>query len=401
MLKMRPRTILAIVAIFVLSTCIDPYVPNLKGYDTLVVDGRITDANTSYTVKLSKTFRDQNTASALVSDATVMITDDSGKSTYLNIVNYGIYKTDSLEFRGIIGKTYVLRVQTRDGEVYESEPCLMRSVPEIDSIYFDKDQQLADNGTVNLKGLSIYLDTKEGVSNSYYRWDFVETWKYNIPIPKRYEYINKDFMPPVTNVQEVCWKNHKSDGVILGSVYSGQSLRIIRKPILFIASGETERLMLEYSILIRQSSISKNEYDFWDNINKVNDAGGDIFASQPFSVVSNIHNINNPKEKVLGYFQVSAVKEKRIFIPFSKILKLNLPYYHNDQCKRIEAMPESTMDIEDLYSMYCITSDYEFIEPYLNSQTGKLIGLVFARPECTTCGKTGINSKPDFWVDLK
>lgn len=398
---MRTKPIIAIVTIFALSTCIDPYVPNLKVYDTLlVVDGRITDANSSYTVRLSRTFQDQNTTPSLISDATVLITDDTGKSTYLNIVDYGIYKTDSLEFRGIIGKTYVLRIQTREGEVYESEPCLMRPVPDIDSIYFGKDQQMADNGTVNLEGLSIFLDTKEGVSNSYYRWDFDETWKFNIPIPKRYDYINMDNIPQVAKVLEVCWKNHKSDRVIIGSLYSGQSLRIIKKPIVFIPTGETDRLMLEYSILIRQSSISKNEYDFWNDISKVNDVGGDIFASQPFSVVSNIHNINNLKEKVLGYFQVSAVKEKRIFIPFNSILNLHLPYYHNDQCKRIEAMPEANMNLEGLYSMYCITSDYEFIEPYLNSETGRLIGLVFARPECTTCGITGTSSKPDFWIDM-
>jgi Domain of unknown function (DUF4249) len=398
---MRHKSIIAVVTILLLSTCIDPYVPNLHGFGTLlVVDARITDANTSNSVKLSRTFQDQNIGPSSVSGAAVIITDDAGNSTSLYGVGDGVYKTDSLGFRGMTGRSYVLHIYTPEGGVYESEPCLMRPVADIDSIYFGKDQQSGNNGTVSQDGLSIYLDTKEGAPNSYYRWDFDETWKYSIPLPKRFDFISRDNIPRVANVQDVCWKTHKSDGVIIGSVFSGQSLRIIRKPILFIATAETDRLMIEYSMLVRQYSISKNEYDFWDNIKKVNDAGGDIFASQPFSVVSNIHNIYNPNEMVLGYFQVSAVKEKRIFIPFNKIIKLHLPYYHNNDCQRMEAVPEAGMTLNDLYAMFCITSDYEFIEPLYDPETGRLIGLVFARPECTTCGSSGSLTKPGFWIDM-
>ncbi len=398
---MRHKSIIAVVTILLLSTCIDPYVPNLRGFGTLlVVDARVTDANTANTVKLSRTFQDQNTGPSSVSGAAVIITDDDGNSISLYGIGDGVYKTDSLGFRGMTGRSYVLHIYTPEGGVYESEPCLMRPVADIDSIYFGKDQQLANNGTMSQDGISIYLDSKEGAPDSYYRWDFDETWEYNIPLPKRFDYISSDNIPRVAKVQDVCWKKHKSDGVIIGSVSPGQSLRITRKPIFFIATAETDRLMLEYSMLIRQYSISRNEYNFWDNIKKVNDAGGDIFASQPFFVSSNIHNINNSDERVLGYFQVSAVKEKRIFIPFNKIVKLHLPYYHNDQCQKVEAFPEAGMTLDDLYTMYCITSDYEFIEPLYDPETFNLTGLEFARPECTTCGPTGTVTKPDFWIDM-
>ena len=89
--------------------------------------------------------------------------------------------------------------------------------------------------------------------------------------------------------------------------------QIKNEPILFIDSGKSDRLMLQYSILVKQYSISSREYDFWNNMKQVNESGGDIFAKQPFSVTSNIHNINNPKERVLGLFPgLSCEAEKKI-----------------------------------------------------------------------------------------
>ncbi len=397
---MRPKSVVTLLAVFALYTCIDPYAPKLKGYDSiLVVDGLITDANTSYTVKLSRTFQDINGSREAVSGAIVTIMDDAGTSHNLGEAGYGLYKTDSLEFRGIVGRTYTLHITTKEQDQYFSDPCLMQSVPDIDSIYFARDQELVNNGTESDEGIRIYLDSKPGDNNQYYRWSYEETWKFSIPVPKQFNYINKNTFLPV-HMQQYCWKNHSSDEVIIGSVYSGQAGSVRREPITFIGSNKSDRLMIEYSILIKQYSISKNEYDFWDNLSKVNETGSDIFASQPFPVISNIHNINNPAERVLGYFQVSAVKVKRTFIPFSKIVPLHIPFYHNDNCQRIEAIPEPQMTFDDLYSIFCITSGYVFIAPLYATDTGAIIGLVFARPECANCSLTGTDTIPDFWVDI-
>src|SRR5664280_2184374 len=332
MLKVRPKSIIAMVAVFTFCTCIDPYTPKLRGYDSLlVVDGLITDANTSYSVKLSRTFQVQNSTPAMVSDANVSITDNGGNNINLGNKGNGIYKTDSLDFTGMVGRTYTLHITTKEGNEYISDPCSMQSVPDIDSVYFAKDQELVNNGTQTQEGLSIYLDSKAGDNNQYYRWAYEETWK----------------------IKEFCWKNRKSDEILIYSNYSGQAGPIKKKPINFIASNQSDRLLIEYSILVKQYSVSKNEYDFWNNLKQVNESGGDIFASQPFPVISNIHNINNPKEQVLGYFQVSAVKHKRIYIPFSELLRLQLPFYHYDQCKRLVGVPTAFETWDDVYLEYC------------------------------------------------
>jgi Domain of unknown function (DUF4249) len=407
MLKMRPKFIIALVGFFTLCTCIDPYVPNLKGYQPLlVIDGLISDADASYTVRLSKTFQEQDGVQTSVTDATVFITDDAGNTSYLINKGNGSYKTDSLEFRGVVGRTYVLHVDDKGGNVYESDPCQMQPVNDIDSVYFEKDQEIVNNGTETQDGLRIFLDAKEGAENKYCRWAFEEVWKYKVPDPKRYNYINDTTIIPVGDVKEFCWKIRESDGILIHSNVSGLTNMIRKQPVLFIASDQSDRLTVEYSILVKQYSISKNEYDFWNDLSQINESGADIFAKLPFTISSNIHNINDSKERVLGYFQVSALREKRKFITFSEIVGLNLPFYHYP-CEIIQTDPNDypnprgpKFTWNQIYAMFSSTSDYYFIEPLYIPGTDKLLKLVFAKPECADCELTGTRTKPDFWVDM-
>ena len=398
------KSIITLIAIFTLCSCIEPYTPDLVGYESLlVVDGLITDENSTYTVKLSKTIQDQNAEPVVLSDATVYITDEIDNNSYLTAIGNGRYITDSLGFTGIAGKTYTLHIITSDGNEYESEPCPMNSVPEIDSIYFIRDQEFMNNGTEAQEGIRIILDSKAGENNNYYRWDFEETWKFRVPSPKRFNYLDEETFEPVATINEFCWKSKKSDQLVIHAVYSEQSEPILNIPIFFIPSDKSDRLMVQYSILIRQYSISKKEYFFWNNMKSVNESGNDIFATQPFPVISNIHNIKDSKERVLGYFQVSAVKQKRKNIPFSDIVRLKLPFFHNQLCERIEKSPSDflfPLTWDEIYEMYCISSDYIFVEPKYNSDNFELDKLVFARPECTDCEFLGTKIKPNFWFDL-
>jgi hypothetical protein len=406
-LKLGLRSFFILIAISTLCTCIDPFNPKLGGYmSLLVVDGLITDSNNSNTIRLSRTFQDANNGPLMISDATVYITDDNETSTYLINKGNGIYETDSIEFKGFPGRTYVLHIQT-DGVLYESDPCIMQSVPDIDSIYFEKEEELINNGTQSQKGIRIYLDSKGGDKNQFYRWSFDETWKFKVPYPKRFNFNMADSaITAVDNVKEFCWKTRKSGDILIYSNSSGQTLPIRKEPIFFIAADQSDRLLIQYSILVNQYSISKNEYDFWNNLNQVNENGADIFSKLPFTVVSNIKNVKNPKERVLGFFQVSAVKQKRKNITLSDIAGLNLPYFHYS-CERFvkdpsdypkgPGVPPTTW--AEIYSMWCVTSDYYFVEPQYSSGSN-ISKMVFAKPECANCELTGTSKKPDFWVDL-
>jgi hypothetical protein len=400
--------------ISLISSCIEPYSPKLNGYESLlVIDGLITNENSECTIRLSRTFQEQNSKPVMIPDATVSVEDDNGNISYLKNKGEGIYKTDINEFRGIVGRTYVLHILTRENEEYESDPCLMQSVPDIDSIYYARDQRLINNGSESEDGVGIYLDSKTD-NSQYYRWTYDETWKFRVPSPMKYEYVkgptpNAPLILPVADIKEFCWKNSQSDMILIRSLNDTPAEKIEKQPVTFIPTEKNDRLLLQYSILVKQYSISKNEYEFWNNLLEVNETGADIFARQPYAVISNIHNKKNPKEQVLGFFQVSAVSQKRKNIVYHDVASMGLHFY-SYPCQTLERSPADfetrcmcpPKTWDDVYWYMSIASDYTFIEPkYEGLGDSLLLKLVFTRPECANCELTGSHTEPDFWSEFK
>ena len=107
---------------------------------------------------------------------------------------------------------------------------------------------------------------------------------------------------------------------------------------------------------------------------------------------------------MLGYFQVSAMEQKRKFIDYNETLPLDLPNY-NYGCQRISKGPvdysfgfSPPPTFDDVYEMFMSKGIYTFIEPVLD-QSGDLFRLSFTTNECANCEKTGTSKKPDFWQD--
>jgi hypothetical protein len=390
---------------FSLFTCIDPYTPKLDKFQSLlVVDALLTDENASNYVRLSHTIKTVDMVPEMVSGAIVTISDDLGHTITLTEKSTGVYKTDSLSFRGETSRTYTLYIKTKEGVEYKSAPCFMYPQQDIDSIYFEKDQEIINGESQD--GIRIYLDSKGESDCKYYRWSYEEWWKLSVPDPQRYDYYNDSTIIPQEKPNQICWGNKKSDEIIIESTETGISNRFGKKPLLFVASEKSTRLLVQYFVKIRQYSISREEYKFWDQMNQINESGGDIFDKQPFQINSNVHNINKVNEQVLGYFQVSSVKSQSEYITKNDIKKLNLPLY-NFICERIEigpidyppdpvtGMPD--MSFDKIYNQFT-ASGYLFVEP-LFSDDRYLIRLAFNTPLCSDCTLQGNKSEPDFWVD--
>ena len=78
------KRIFAFLFLAVAASCIDPYIPNLKNYKSLLVaEGLISNENSSYKIKLSRTFSQINSDPEKITDANVYITDGDGIRTDL------------------------------------------------------------------------------------------------------------------------------------------------------------------------------------------------------------------------------------------------------------------------------------------------------------------------------
>jgi hypothetical protein len=410
MLKSGLKSVLLLLTVFIAFTCIDPYIPKLTGYKpVMVVEGLITNAGSSYSVRLSQSVQQMDSVPVKISDATVYVIDDNGTRADFTYRGNGVYGSDSLTFRGETGRSYQLHIKTSGGSEYVSDTCKMLPVPGIDTLYYGKDSRLTQNQTVTRLGLAVYLDSKPGASDKYFlRWDFKEIWKFKVPLPTKFAFLNDSTINPLpaSEVREFCWKNSGSSEILTGTVHSGGNARIEKKTVNFIAPELSDRISLRYSILVNQYSVSQKEYDYWNNLKEVSETEGDIFGSQPFAVMGNIRNADDPTEQVLGYFSVSSVDSKRLYINYLDIVPLGLPNFHYP-CKRTVVGPSDyhsnpwsdPMTFSDIYYMYMGTPGWAFVEPVYDEKTNLLTKLVFSATECASCTVTGTDSKPDFWID--
>ena len=402
------------------ASCIDPYVPNLKNYKSLlVVEGLITNENSSYKIKLDRTTSREDSDPEKVTDANVYIIDGNGIRTDLKNNGDGYYTTDSTSFRGIIGQKYTLQILTSDGEEYSSEECTMLPVAGIDTLYYEKGEEITGNLGESVTGLKIFLNSTDfSGMNQYFRWSYEEVWKFIVPNAQQNNYIfinDTTFsFPGVPFIKNVCYRKNLSGDIITSSNLSGETNIINKQLINFIDPLKSDRLTKEYSILVKQYSVSKKEYEFWNNLKKAGEAGGDIFASQPYTVISNIHNVNSPGEMVPGYFEVSAVSQKRIFITAREIDPLDLPHYQTE-CVEIAKSPQDyplsspPVSFNEIYHGYTDGNMYTFVKPILKPgvvaesrvYSRDILQLVFSTKKCAICELPDFSAKPDFWIDLE
>lgn len=404
--KRSQRIIFVLVISFSLVTCIDPYTPQLRNFESrLVVDALVTDEAVSNYVRLSRTILLPDDTPAKVTGALVTISDDMGRSCVLEERYPGDYRTDSLSFRGEVGRRYILTIETSGGDKYVSDTCLMHPVPAIDSLYYGRDQVYSEETGRFREGITFYIDTRNETPGSYYRWSYDEWWKFSVPDPAIFRYLNDSTILPLETVKRTCYAHTRSDVIDIDNTVSGHIGDFIMKPLHFVAADESDRLLIQYCFEAKQLSLSAKEYEFWHLMTEINEAGGDIFDKQPFQVFSNIKNPGNADDQVIGYFQVSAVRKKSIYVTFSDAEALDLPLY-TYVCDREEKgeidYPSSGMGegftFDEIYAAF-LNSGYAFVGPIYNNNY-ELFRLIFVRPYCADCTLRGSLSKPWFWVDL-
>ena len=313
------RQILFVTFILLITSCVSQFIPKTtEDRDLLVVEGLITDQPGPYTIKLSRPFHlGINNVSRPLVGCDVKISDDQGQSFSFIETAPGTYFSDSATFQGVIGRFYTLHVSTtsvNDNRNYESVPVELRPVPPIDSIYYEK-QTLAmgEGNDPSAEGCKIFLNTHDPDNKcKFYRWEYTETWEFRLP-----------YMTP----NNVCWLSNNSDVINVKSTSLIEQDRVDRYHLASV-SNTTDRLREKYSILVNQYSLTEDEYLYWEKLQNISELVGGLYDIIPSEIPSNVFCIDDPNQKALGYFSVSARSSKRIFIKdqFAGVLT---PYTNN------------------------------------------------------------------------
>ncbi len=364
-----------------LFCCTQPYnPPNIKGnYNYLVVDGIVINGPTQTVINLSRS-QNINDSSyyTLIPEtgAIINVVGSLGDTYALQEQGAGAYVADSLNLNP--GETYQIKIVTANGSQYQSDSSTLSSSPPIDTVNW----QLTSNG------LQIYVNTHDPLNNThFYLWQYAETWEYHSAYDASFEYVNQ-LVVPRDSAQRVykCWQSDQSTNLIIGSSAKLQQDIIYEQPLVFIPSS-SEKLGVEYSILVKQFALTEKAYNFWQTLQKNTEQLGSLFDAQPSQLTGNVHNLSNPNEPVLGFVSFSSLQQQRIFIYNSELSTWG---YNHLACEEIVVVNNP-----DSFAFYYGAGYIPVSEDYPPSG---FVGYYSALSSCVDCTlHGGTTLKPSFW----
>lgn len=286
------------------AACKDRYDIPLKDSDKtfLVVEGNLNVGPDSTTITLSRSVKVNELATVkVVPGAKLTVENKNGGIVSLNEMPGGRYGN---KLNLVSGNEYRLRIKTSDRKEYVSDYVVAKTTPPIDSVTWKKDNQ----------DLIIQANTHDPSNNTrYYKWDFDETWEINSFFYSDYQWVGGTTIIPSPGYHFQCWKYGHSTSINLGSSSQLNEDRISDVAITRIPQG-SEKIGVRYSILLKQLSLTKDAYDYFQVMKKNTESLGSIFDPQPSEMKGNIQCISHPEEGVIGFITASSSSEKRIFI---------------------------------------------------------------------------------------
>ena len=391
---MKIRNIILILSLIVLG-CKDEFLLESKTHQSImVVDGVITNEEGPYMVKISKSAPVNHFAVIPYEDCIVTLIENTGKTEILMEMEPGKYMTSESGMRGVVGNEYSISINTPAGKEYKTEPQKMKEPVEIDSVYAEKIVIDKEGYPFGLPGYQFYTDTKTALSQeNYFLWKTTESYEYTVDFDLFDIYFgrakldtNNLLREPIVHKYRTdlfrCWKTQNINYFFTGKTSNLTIPNITGQPLHFVGT-DTRRLQERYSLLLKQYTIGKEAFYFWNNVEEQASDENFLIASQPYNIKGNIKNKNNPDELVFGYFTTASVIQKRIFIDRPKV-----PFYY-DMCTLVT----NPYSIAELYKDG--TPPFYLIKAENSYGYGVLVFEYCVN--CTSIG--GNNIKPDFWID--
>ena len=345
----------------------------------LIVDGRITNEEGPYEVRLFRSKKSGDHYSikpkAVAEEgAIISIYDDKGNSDSFIESSPGIYHNMTSSFRGIIGRSYWIEIQTSDGKKYESRPEVIPPEILIEKIYGEETKLIQNDGKY-LKGAGLFIDAKSPSNQSHYmRWEYQESWEWHTP----------HVFPKTSNPAIICYPHETSSNI---SIFDGskQSKKEFKHLSTRFISENQVKLNYEYLLNVSLYSISSENYQFWENMQNSSQESGKLHDVIPSNPRGNISSCNDT-DLVTGYFEASSVNTKNQIFSIDDF-DIDFTDYDKD-CEEFELVMkmEAGSPNEDVYHIISSSSD-----------GGDNIVYVVKWNYCYDCNVEYSPKKPSFW----
>lgn len=362
---------------FFLYGCVEPFDAPTRDIEVgfLVVDGYVNTSTHAVTVKLSRAIPLNNTGvSPVENGALITLEEIDGRKFSLTAVGEGQYQFSSPEI--VNGKQYRLNIITGKETLYQSGFITTKESPPIDSLTWDPEDE----------GINVRVNTHDDSGNTeYYRWDFTETWEYNSPYFSSLIVKDGSVIPrPSDQPIYVCYRSENATEIVTANTSALTQNKISGLELAYIPKY-SQKYSRHYSIRVRQFSLSKEGFEYWQQLKNTSENLGGLFDPQPSRVKGNIRKVNSD-ELVIGYFDGGSVSEKRIFFKLQD-LPDSFKKFPRTSCEELEIGLAAARTLPEFY---LITST--------KVVDGFVVGYYYTVTACADCrAQGGSTTKPDFW----
>jgi len=382
-------TLIIVLAMTFLTSCVERYHPDEMYLrpGILVISAHITDKPGIQSIEISRSSNIESPGFLPELDCYVQLFREDGESHSFGTSDLPGFYTAELDTAFLRpGVLFQLQVVISDGKEYYSDFDKIRPVPAIDSVYYKVESMKYWGKDDPVPGIRFYVDfTYDDEAYEYIRWELTETYEFHNPDMEAFIHENWWTVRPLEKEEnpQVCYLTHK-----LPAVHSLSTKEIgfgsFNKPFDFVPNDQMEqKLHHKYSLLVRQYSLGPEGYKYWHELGSNHQEQGQIFDMQPSLLNSNICNIADENEKVLGFFTMSSMQETRAFAEEIPGFDTSpLPYY----CMPVDRGPGSNRPTN--FPSYFARASYEGTSVYAE-----------VNKHCVDCReyKSSTDVKPDFW----
>ena len=376
-------------ALVILTGCVERYHPDdlyLKE-GLLVINAHINDRPGTQVVEISRSSHPEApTFNPEIGCYVVLLREDGDSREFGASGEPGYYMAELDDDFLRPWMSYQVQVITPDGNEYHSDYDMIRPVPSIDSIYYQVEELYYPGEDEPVQGIRFFVDfTYNDESCEYLRWELTETYEFHNPDMDAFYYPNRRSVYPLVGEDNprTCYITR-----IVPTTHSISTKDLNYGPFTkgfdFVPNDWNEqKLSFKYSLLVKQYSMGPEGFHYWNELAAMRQGQGTLFDKQPALLQSNICNISDEEEKVLGFFTMSEVQEIRGFAEDIPGLDTNVnPYY----CLPVDSGPGSSSPTT--FPSYFARATYDGATVY--AQVNK---------HCVDCreyrGSSAI--KPDFW----
>ena len=379
-----------------------------------VVEATITNELIKQKILLSRSYPiDQNDPVPERNAQVVVVGNNSARYSFIE-TDDGLYVSEQ-EFRAIPNVEYHLEISTNNGKSYASEFMKLTNETKIDDLYAEA--VVNDNG---VNGISVFVDSYDPQMKShYYRFEYEETYKiiarsYRdsmlIILPQAPQIPGED--PPGPDIElvprevqvEICYNTRRSESIIIQSTFDLTEDRLDHFQVRFIRPTDFITLH-RYSILVSQYIQSREAFIFYKTLNDFSSNENVFSENQLGFVEGNMFAVNDASERVVGFFEVSAVDKKRIYFNYADFYPDITPP-HPIRCDEFFTPKFRLVDSHDEVAFISPLKDaieggllyYALNKPPFDEE-GSFAPYILCIPECGDCTNYGTTDVPDWWEE--